>query len=121
MIILGGLIVMLLKKDIGKAIKKARKEAGFTQEQLAELINISATYLRHLETGKRLPSVTTLYNIAVKLNMSVDNIFFERQMSNQFSLINMEKKLSEYSIKELSLISLIIDSIHKVYGNDDKS
>ena len=110
---------MLLKNDIGKAIKTAREEAGFTQEYLAELINVSTKYLSHIETGRKMPSVTTLYHIAIELNMSVDEIFFQHQISNQFNLINIEKKLSDYSIKELSLISLIIDSIHKVFGDKD--
>lgn len=110
---------MMLEKDIGIAIKKARENAGFTQENLAELINISATFLRHIETGRRLPSITTLYHIALELNMSVDEIFFKRQISNQFTLINIEKNLSEYSIQELALINLLIDSVHRVLGNKD--
>lgn len=111
---------MILEKDIGKAIKKAREEAGLTQEKLSELVDISTIYLSHIETGRKMPSVTTLYHIAIELNMSIDNIFFQRQISSQFTLIDIEKKLSNYTIKELTLISLIIDSIHEVYGNRNK-
>lgn len=116
---LEGLNDMLLEKDIGRAIKKAREQAGLTQENLAELINISPTFLRHIETGRRLPSVTTLYHLALELNMSVDEIFFQRQISNQFTLINIEKNLSEYSIQELALINLLIESVHKILGSKD--
>jgi len=46
-----------------------------TQEQLAELIDISTMYLKHLEVERRTPSVEILYNLARQLNMSVDEIF----------------------------------------------
>lgn len=110
---------MALENDIGKAIKTAREKAGLTQESLAELVNISATFLRHLETGRRLPSVTTLYHIALELNMSIDEIFFKREISKQLTLINIEKNLADYSIQELALISLLIDSVHKILGNKE--
>lgn len=110
---------MILEKDIGTAIKIAREKVGITQEQLAELTDISTIHLSHIETGRKMPSVTTLYHIAIELNMSIDDIFFKREISNQFVLINIEKKLSKYSIKELNLISLIIDSIHKIFGDEN--
>ena len=37
---------------IGKRIKQTRKAKGYTQEQLAEKMNVSIAYLSKVETGK---------------------------------------------------------------------
>lgn len=38
-------------KLIGERLKKARIEKGYTQEKLAEMINVSVAYLSRIETG----------------------------------------------------------------------
>lgn len=43
--------MMLNLKIIGNNIKKFRKAKGFTQAQLAEMIDISTIHMSHLETG----------------------------------------------------------------------
>ncbi len=47
-----------------KTLKKARNEAGLTQEQLADKANLSTTYIGLLETGQRRPSLKTLEKLA---------------------------------------------------------
>ncbi len=108
---------MIIEKNIGKAIKSARKDAGLTQEKLAEIIDVSSTYIRYLETGRRLPSVITLYNIAVELNMSIDDIFFHKELKNKSLLTKVEQKLIKCSSNELTIIYLIVDSMLKVPKN----
>lgn len=60
-------------------IKKYRKEAGITQEQLAEDIDRSYDFMRRLEfkKGKIGCSLETLYRIAVVLGQPIDNFFKE--------------------------------------------
>lgn len=43
-----------------KVIKKYRKENKLSQEKLAELLGYDTTYMSHIETGKREPSVDFL-------------------------------------------------------------
>lgn len=40
-------------KSIGQRIRKYRKAKNYSQEQLAEKINISPTHMSHIETGAR--------------------------------------------------------------------
>ena len=35
---------------IGQRVRKFRKSQNLSQEQLAELVNISTTHMRHIET-----------------------------------------------------------------------
>lgn len=58
-------------------IEKIRKEKGITLQKLAELSNISAGYLCHLEKGSRNnPSLEVMKRIAKALNKSVTEVFF---------------------------------------------
>jgi len=57
-----------------KRLKKLRKEAGLTQEELAEKCDLSTTYIGLLETGKRRPSMDTLNILARKLDVRVSEL-----------------------------------------------
>lgn len=48
-----------------------RKQAGLTQEQLAERSGFSQQYISKLEKGRRNPTVVTLYEIAQGLRSAM--------------------------------------------------
>lgn len=58
--------------SLGKRIRQERKKSNLTQEQLAELVNVSATYIGFIERGERTLSLSTLVHIANVLGVSVD-------------------------------------------------
>ena len=62
-------------KRLGARIQKFRKQAGLTQEQLAEKLKLSAKYVQFIETAHRKPSLKTLYKIANVLNIEVKELF----------------------------------------------
>lgn len=49
---------------IGQAIRRARFNVGFTQEDLATVTGILRTNISKYENGKRVPSIDELYAIA---------------------------------------------------------
>ena len=55
---------MTLKEALSQVILDARKQAGMTQEQLAEASNISVEMLSLIERGNNHPSLPTLYLLA---------------------------------------------------------
>jgi transcriptional regulator with XRE-family HTH domain len=59
------------KTLIGRKIRAARVSLGFTQEELAELIDRSVETVSNLERGKTLPNHATLERIGVRLGISV--------------------------------------------------
>lgn len=65
-------------KPIGKRIFNLRRERNITQEQLAELVNLSVTQVSKLENGKSRLSLDSLINIATVLDASTDEILFGR-------------------------------------------
>lgn len=62
--------------ETGRRIQKLRKEKGFTQEKLAERLNISTVHLAKTEAGKRNCSLDILSNVAVFLDTSLDYLVF---------------------------------------------
>ncbi|RTL77539.1 MAG: XRE family transcriptional regulator [Bradyrhizobiaceae bacterium] len=55
---------------VGENVKKVRLAKGLTQEELAELSGFSQQYISGLESGRRNPTVITLYELAVALRVN---------------------------------------------------
>lgn len=67
-----------LNVSVGARIKAARRDAGLTQEQLAEMIGISAKNLSFIETGRFGVGLETLIRICRALHVSADTLLFGR-------------------------------------------
>ncbi len=52
---------------------------GVSLRQFARDLNVSASFISQLETGKTQPSVATLYAICTALNMTIDDVFDDEQ------------------------------------------
>lgn len=57
-------------RDMGRKIRSQRKAQGLTQERLAELLDISASFLGHIERGTRAASLDTLARLCNALHIS---------------------------------------------------
>ena len=57
---------------IGARIKAARERVHLTQEQLAEIIDISPTHMSVIERGLKTPKLDTFVRIANALGVSTD-------------------------------------------------
>lgn len=56
----------------GEKLKKARTEAGYSQEQLAEKLCVSRSAVAKWETDKGMPDIGNLKTTAQLLNVSID-------------------------------------------------
>lgn len=57
-------------KDLGARVRAMRRQMGLTQEQLAEKVGISASFLGHIERGTRVASLETLVALCNELHVS---------------------------------------------------
>lgn len=62
----------MYKQSFVDRIKKARIDAGYTQNQVAEITGISQPILSKLETGEREPSLENLGILADFYEVSID-------------------------------------------------
>ena len=59
---------------IGERLKKARIEKGYTQEQLAEKIDVSVAFLSRIERGKSKVNLNRLNQLCDLLDISEGNV-----------------------------------------------
>jgi len=95
---------MLDRIALGAAIKAARLTKRITQEQLAELADITPTHEKHIESGHRLPSVEVLFAIAQALDLSLDNIVFPEQEATSGRVKEIQVMLSQCDERELQVL-----------------
>jgi phosphoribosylformylglycinamidine cyclo-ligase len=72
---------MIDSVKVGKFIATKRKELGLTQQQLAEKLDISFQAVSKWENGTAYPNVELLYDLAVILNLTVDEILSGNEKS----------------------------------------
>jgi len=59
---------------LGQELRKAREEAGLTQEQAAFAANIDRSYLSQLENNHKSPTVDVLFLICDALGVAASEI-----------------------------------------------
>jgi len=62
---------------LGERIKELRKEAGWSQGELAEKVGTDARQVSRYENGRITPSLDVLVRIAEVLNVSIDHLVVE--------------------------------------------
>ena len=72
-----------LERYFGKMIRSKRSEMKITQEQLAELVGISTTYLRGVEHGHHSISWKIWLNICIALQLDINEFIQKVQLDNE--------------------------------------
>ena len=72
---------------IGANIQRVREHAGLSQEQLAEMMDISPKHLSAIERGVYGTSIESLQKICTLLNESADFILLGKAPSNEDSAL----------------------------------
>lgn len=93
----------------GTALRRLRKQKGFTLEELAERAEISVSFLSHIERGTRQAPLDTLETLAHILGLNLYELFApssapaakERPSSYETKIQGLLKGLSEREKKSL--------------------
>ena len=59
---------------LGRRIRRYRIEKHLTQEQLAEMADVSASFLGHIERGTRVASLETLMKLCAVLEVTPNDL-----------------------------------------------
>lgn len=105
---------MNIKQKLGLRIKELRKQKGFSQERLAEMIDISQNSLSKIEIGENFLSADTLEKLLQALNINVQQLFdFEHLKNNKELLNDIYEYLNNLDNDKLVIVYKIIQSIAK--------
>jgi len=83
-----------MKKLFGKRLKSLQENKEWTQEYLAEKIDISSKYLSSIERGKENPTFDMLIKISTALNVDMWELF---DFGHEVNPDELRKILSEYA------------------------
>jgi len=91
---------------VGERIREERKKAGLTIERLAELAQISSSFLAYIETKGRKASLETIQKLAEALRIPVAKLFETApgpgkdavyEATQQFAQLILDKNAKETS------------------------
>ena len=98
-------------------LKEARKNAGLTQNELAEKICVSRQAITKWESGKGIPDVENLKNISKVLDVSIDFLLDEEGVADK-TVIKEQINLNDY-VKEGKLRSKKDAVVYAKYPDAD--
>ena len=99
-------------KSIGQRIKQARKAKGLTQEQLAEIIGLSASHISVIERGIKMPRLETLVEILNILKIDANFILADvLSVSNEIVSSLLSSKLSALPGNKQKKILRVLDTL----------
>lgn len=96
-------------KEMGYRISIQRKRLGLTQEQLAELSDVSPQLISNAENGTRAISSDKLYRISKALKVSADYLLSGEAGDKDAQLL--QDKLSNVPTNKRNAIDRIVDII----------
>ena len=85
---------------IGSFLRELRKEKKLTQEQLAEIFNVSARTVSRWETGNNMPDISILIEIADYYQIDVREILNGERNATIPEDTSALKEVAEYADKE---------------------
>ena len=92
---------------IGKRIQNRRKQLMLTQEQLAEMMNVSIQMVSNLERGNKAIRIDNLLRISEILGVSTDYILTGRHNALDYSAAS--DKLALLRGEDYDMIDMMID------------
>lgn len=116
----GGIYYMKERKElniqIGERIQKARELAGYTQEKLADKVDVSTQYISDLERGNVGTSVPTLIKICKTLCVSSDYILLGKGIDQTPDISNVAKRLNNLSHDEIRIVESTINLMIEAFN-----
>ncbi len=107
----------------GAYVRKHRIEKGMTQQELGEIIGITAKSIGFIERGENFPTQVNMFKLAEVLDMSMDEFiygykFFDAELSIQ----ELNEMLKDLSPQDQTLMITLMANISKALKqrNDDR-
>lgn len=105
-----------LNMQIGERCRRARDASGYTQEQLAERIDVSTQFLSDAERGVTGMSVSTIIKLCRILSVSADFILLGQGEDDGKHALSICARIQQLSMPEQALVgeavNLMIKSFH---------
>lgn len=101
---------MNIRKELGEKIKRMRRERGYTQEQFAELIDISSRNVSNIEQGISFPKPETIEKIIEAFHITIDDLFIINHIKSKKELL---KNINQY-IDKISDNEKMLELVYRI-------
>ena len=93
--------------SIGKRIQSRRKQQGYTQEQLAEMMNVSIQMVSNLERGNKAIRIDNLINLSQILDVSTDYILTGKATADDNEALTA--RIAQLAPKDRKMIEMMVE------------
>lgn len=98
--------------EIGQRIRRFRKAHGFSQEELAEKVEISVTHMSHIETGNTKLSLPVFVSLSKALEVRTDELLSDNNLGIRNAAIEaIIHSLETCSTQQIRIIEDILPAI----------
>ena len=99
---------------ISEKLKKARQEAGMTQDQVAEKIMVSRVTVSHWENGKSLPDIVSLISLSDLYSISLDELV--KEDSKMVEKVRKDAKDANNNKRLIGVTAILVIAVLLVYA-----
>lgn len=97
-------------KKVGSRIQAARRRRGFTQAELAQMVDLSPKYLSNIECGEKTPRLETFIAIANVLEVDANSLLQDvLAVSTAIISTDISEQLEKLPLSEQRKIKRIFD------------
>ena len=94
--------------NIGERLKELRDLNDISVYKLAQLSEVSSTYIHEIEKGKKQPTVEVISKLCDAMNIELSDFFSDDKNTPDITIDDLIKDLNNLSPKELdALLNLI--------------
>lgn len=96
--------------DFGKQIKELRKEKNLTQEQMANMLNVSRQAISNWENNKNLPDLELLVLMSKVFSISLEQLILGGSDMNNMTA-KLIKDTSETRRAKFNMVAIVVGTI----------
>lgn len=104
--------IKIFLKEMGLRILKARLDKAYTQEYLAELVDVSSQSISYAENGKKMMKLENFIKLCKALDISADYLLFGTE--NKAALSISEEDFERLTPEQRESIKQILDNCLKM-------
>lgn len=110
---------------LGQILKKLRENCGYTQQQVADALNLERSTYTYYETGKTTPDINTIVKLARIFNVSYIDIFEQEERDqtrsfNDYSLYSKDDLRNVVHIYELTKMEKVLISLYRLLPSEQQ-
>lgn len=101
-------------RTLGAEIKRRRKAKGWTQEHLAQLVDLTPRSIMYIENRGQHTSLNAFYKLVTLLDISVDEFFYPDKLGGANKRReHINRLLNSMDEKELTIMETVAEGIEK--------